>query len=264
MTCYNDESFVGTAIESLLHQTFAIDTIIICDDCSTDSSWEILTEYKKKNPDTLVIAQNEKNMGTTATRNKLTTFIPKDTVYVVILDSDDIALPSRVEAQIKYLETNSSVSAVNSDIQIVDESNRVIGVKKHRPQKNLRRYALRWNPFAQSAMTLRWADWKSALPYDEALERGEDYDMWLKMLSNGQRIDIFPETLVQFRVHQGQGKWKKSQLSMRAYATVRLRYLFKKDFFSVTALLITAGYLVASLMPKRVMLLFYTKIYVQK
>lgn len=263
MTCYNDEKYVAVALKSLLEQTSPPDVVFVIDDASTDDSWNILQALSKEYT-SLHISQNKQNIGTVKSRNKLLGLIPEQTDYIVILDSDDVARLDRIEKQVLYLDSHPYVSAINSDIEIINQFGEVVGTKKHRPLTPTTGQAICWNPFAQSAMTLRWQDWQKIGIYDETLRRGEDYDMWLRMLERGQIIEILPQVLVQFRVHEGQGKWQKSQISMREYARVRARYLFKPGFFSVKALVITLGYFAASFIPAKIMLWLYTHLYARK
>ena len=48
MTSYNRASFVANAIESVLASTYTNFEFIICDDCSTDGTYEIEKEYAKQ------------------------------------------------------------------------------------------------------------------------------------------------------------------------------------------------------------------------
>ena len=50
MTTYNGEKFLREQIDSILNQTYQNLEIVICDDCSTDHSLEILKSYEKKYP----------------------------------------------------------------------------------------------------------------------------------------------------------------------------------------------------------------------
>ncbi len=263
MPCYNDAAYITKAIESLLTQSRPPEAIIVLDDASTDDSWHILQQLDAQHP-TLLIARNAQNIGTVKTRNKLFDLVPSNTTYVALLDSDDRALPSRLKAQVKYLEEHPFVTGINSDIEIINHQGEVIGTKSHKLSKDIRRSAIKWNPFAQSAMMLRWSEWQKVGKYDEALKRGEDYDMWLRLLSKGHLIDIIHTPLTQFRVHEGQGKWKQSQLSMREYARVRARFLFKPGFFSLKALGITCLYYFASLLPSSFVVWCYTHLYVKR
>ena len=47
MSVYNGEDYLSEAIESVLNQTFKSFELIIINDCSTDSTPEILSKYEK-------------------------------------------------------------------------------------------------------------------------------------------------------------------------------------------------------------------------
>ena len=263
MTCYNDKEYVGLALDSLLKQSRVPDSILVLDDCSTDGSFELVQEYARTYKQ-IEVHQNQVNQGTVATRNKLLELVPPHTDFVVILDSDDISLPQRIEIELDYLEQNPDKAGCTGAMEIIDTRGVVIGEKVHSISGNISRYALCWNPFVQSAMMLRWSDWQEVGEYDSSLKRGEDHEMWLRMLSRGMELGVLTDIVVQYRVHPAQGKWAQSQESMRSYARVRARYLFKAQFFSSKALGITLAYWVASLVPGSVMIWIYKNIYARK
>ena len=62
MVTYNGEKFLREQLDSILRQIYTDFELIICDDCSTDGTWEILTEYAKKDS-RIQIYQNESNLG---------------------------------------------------------------------------------------------------------------------------------------------------------------------------------------------------------
>ena len=47
MATYNGEKYLREQIDSILNQTFKDFNLIICDDCSKDSTKDILEEYNK-------------------------------------------------------------------------------------------------------------------------------------------------------------------------------------------------------------------------
>ena len=47
MPVYNGEKYLRQSIESVLNQTFKDWNLIIVDDCSTDSSTDIMNEYAR-------------------------------------------------------------------------------------------------------------------------------------------------------------------------------------------------------------------------
>lgn len=60
---YNQEKFIGRALDSILVQKEYVHEIIILDDCSTDNNWEVVQNYAKKYPNLIKPIQNEVNIG---------------------------------------------------------------------------------------------------------------------------------------------------------------------------------------------------------
>ena len=62
MTTYNGEKYLKEQINSILNQVYKDFELIICDDCSNDSTWEILTEYEQLDK-RIKIYRNDQNLG---------------------------------------------------------------------------------------------------------------------------------------------------------------------------------------------------------
>lgn len=97
---YNKEKYIEKALKSILNQTFTDFEVLIVNDCSTDKSLEIASEFVSEK---IQIIQHEKNSGLAATRN---TGIKKaKSNYVTFLDADDLWKPYFLE-KIYYLIQN--------------------------------------------------------------------------------------------------------------------------------------------------------------
>ena len=83
---YNVEDYICDAINSLINQTLKDIEIICVDDCSTDSSYELLTSFKKKD-NRIKVLRNTKNTGVGYSRNKALKIAKGE--YISFLDSDD-------------------------------------------------------------------------------------------------------------------------------------------------------------------------------
>ena len=68
MPVYNGEKYLRQSIASVLNQTFQDWNLIIVDDCSTDSSLEIMNEYVKAD-DRIQVIHNEVNSKIPASLN---------------------------------------------------------------------------------------------------------------------------------------------------------------------------------------------------
>lgn len=103
LPAYNAEKYIKEAIDSILNQTFADFELLICDDCSTDYSREIINTYKVDKR--VKIIENKLNKGKNASVNSLLKLCKGK--YLTIHDADDISHASRFERQISFLENNA-------------------------------------------------------------------------------------------------------------------------------------------------------------
>ena len=85
VSCYNIEKYVERAINSVLNQTFTDYELIVVDDCSTDSTVEIVKNMQNEK---IEIYSGTKNSGTAgATRNIAIDKAKGE--YIIFLDGDD-------------------------------------------------------------------------------------------------------------------------------------------------------------------------------
>ena len=83
---YNVEEYLKECLDSIINQTLEEIEIICIDDCSTDSSYNILEEYAKKD-NRIILLENKENMGVGYNRN---IGIKKaQGEYISFIDSDD-------------------------------------------------------------------------------------------------------------------------------------------------------------------------------
>lgn len=87
MATYNGERFIKEQIDSILRQTIQNIEIVICDDCSTDNTWEILKEYANID-NRFKIYRNETNIGFVRNFDKVISLCQGD--YIALSDQDDI------------------------------------------------------------------------------------------------------------------------------------------------------------------------------
>lgn len=97
--CYNSETFVETAVRSVLNQTCSPENIICVDDGSTDDTYDLLQSIQKDN-DNLIIHSQE-NQGICGARNTGLEMATGE--YIAFLDHDDVLHPSKLEHQAKLI-----------------------------------------------------------------------------------------------------------------------------------------------------------------
>lgn len=107
---FNKESFVADSIKSILNQTFTDFEILIIDDCSTDNSLEVASQFETEK---INVIRHKTNKGLSASRN--TGIRNAKGRYIAFLDADDIWKPEFLE-KINYLInqfTNAKLFATN-------------------------------------------------------------------------------------------------------------------------------------------------------
>jgi len=96
---YNQERFIREAVEGAISQTYSPLEIILSDDCSTDRTFEIMTEMAEayKGPHEIILNRNERNLGLVQHVNHVCLGLSHGEL-VVLAAGDDISVQERVEA----------------------------------------------------------------------------------------------------------------------------------------------------------------------
>lgn len=101
---YNQEQYIEECLKSILSQLEYIYEIIISDDCSTDTTFDIITRYKNRYPQTIKVYQNEKNIGIFPHLNKITQYITGD--FVNLVAGDDLLPPNILAGYTNFIQKN--------------------------------------------------------------------------------------------------------------------------------------------------------------
>ena len=119
---YNGEKYLREQLDSILNQTYKNIRLIISDDCSKDSTPQILEEYRKKDKRIELYFQKE-NIGVV----KGVEFLLKKvkSKYYMLSDQDDVWLPIKVEKSIETLKKQNA-DLVFGDLEVVDENLKTI------------------------------------------------------------------------------------------------------------------------------------------
>lgn len=113
---YNRASIVSRAIDSALSQTYSNIEIIIVDNNSTDSTWDILLKYKQRDS-RIKIFKNETNIG--PVRNWLRCINESSGKYIKFLWSDDTIAPTFIGETTAILENNPLIGFTYTKVDII-------------------------------------------------------------------------------------------------------------------------------------------------
>lgn len=234
MCTYNRAHTIVQAIDSVLNQTYTDWELIILDDCSTDTTEEILKPYLT---DVRIrYIKNEQNLGITKNRNKALSL--SKGIYVAVLDSDDYWIDStKLEKQVSALDTDMSCALVGTYMHIVDQENTFIK-KVTYPTSNtyIHKTLLLKNMFCHSSVMYRKDIVQTLGGYDESLAIWEDYDLWLRIGIQHTYINI-PIYGVAYRIHTHQSNSDKKQIGKDTQRQIIERYKDTYPYYHLARIL---------------------------
>ena len=119
MPAFNVYNYIEESIDSILNQTESDFELLICDDGSTDGTYEIL-QRKLSEDKRIKLYKNSKNLGNLKTTNFL--FKECKGRFIGIQDADDISINTRLKLLCSELEKDSDLYLVGSNYLITDEN----------------------------------------------------------------------------------------------------------------------------------------------
>lgn len=201
MSVYNGETYLAEAIESVLHQTFENFELIVINDCSCDSTGDILTEYASKDS-RIKVHNNEVNLRLPASLNKAISLCQGK--YIARMDADDICLPDRLAKQYKFMEEHPDVAL--SSCRFMTMKNGVYasgGAGGRCDSEALRAMLLVANPILHPGVIAK-AEVMKQMCYDTSLTCTEDLELWTRISMAGLKMQLLPECLMLYRLHDKQ------------------------------------------------------------
>lgn len=114
---YNREKALKRCVESILNQDYRDIEVILVDDGSKDSSFEIISEFAEK--DDRVIAVHKENSGVSSTRNRALSMASGD--YIQFLDADDWIPFDSTKLLVREMEENDVEMVIGDFYRVVDD-----------------------------------------------------------------------------------------------------------------------------------------------
>lgn len=119
MTTYNGEKYIRAQLESLRDQTLAPDEVVIFDDCSTDSTAELVRAFIADNGLThWRFTVNSQNIG--FVRNFYQTVDAASGDYIFLCDQDDEWKPDKIEGMVAVFKAHPYVQALCAGFEMID------------------------------------------------------------------------------------------------------------------------------------------------
>lgn len=211
MAVYNCADTISDAIESILNQTYNDWEMIICNDCSTDNTFEIVKKYADKYKDKIILIENEQNMKLPASLNHCLKYATGK--YVARMDGDDISYPERFEKQIEFLKNHPNIDLVGTGMTVYN-GKEIIG-QVTRPEM-VDKNSLRLQPcFCHATiMTYKYVyDKLKGYSLEKRALRAEDVDLWFRFFAAGFNGANIPDLL--YQVTDDEAAYKRRKFLLR-------------------------------------------------
>lgn len=237
MPVYNEEKFLGEAIESVLNQTMQDFEIIIVDDLSTDKTLDIANEFSKKDSRIKVYQLEKKGYRSGACNYAIRHSAGK---YIAFLDGDDLYAPDKLLLETKFLNENLEIDLVYGTVKLFGKDNRN-NIPLEQGGKDLRDVLIERSK--EDLSDLRVGDFlglKGAIPgaspmlrknvfdeceFDENLKRTQDYDLWFQMIGKNYKFgELKGGPRYFYRIHEDQSILNKGEMDKaRDYILKKLK-----------------------------------------
>ncbi len=194
---HRDDNLLAEAMNSILNQTYENIEILLLDNSIQGISKSRFTDprvmVKRTKPEWSL--SKVLNVGIELSKGK----------FIARMDADDIAAPTRIEKQAKFLEINHQIGVLGTAVTILSEVSKgkwENGSVLRQPQSHdeISKKMFIKNPFFHPTVMLR----RSVLPnnpYNEKYIRAQDYRLWVKLYGKTNFANL-SESLLTYRFHQ--------------------------------------------------------------
>ena len=219
---YNGEKFIGTAIESVLTQTWTDFELYVIDDASTDGT---LDRVRRFNDPRLRIIINETNVGHEGNWNRVVREARGE--FIKLLPCDDVLHPDCLRKQVEIFDNpaNSSVVLTCCSRNIIDTNGRIL-IKRSFRNRRGRIQGLRAVRESVRSGTNLIGEPGAVLMKSDILPRAGlfsaanfyviDLDLWARILLYGD-LFVLPEPLCSFRVASGSASIRVASTQSRDF-----------------------------------------------
>ncbi len=195
---YNVATYIGEALASVFEQTSACYEVIVINDGSPDTEQleQVLDPYGER-----IVYLKQENRGAAAARNAGLRAARGE--FVAFLDADDYWLPTYLEAQIALLE-RSRADVVYSDALLFGDPRvaglTFMGMAPSRGEVTPESILAVDVGILTSAVVARKKPIFEVDLFDEAIRRGQDFDLWLRLAKHGVKFAYQYKVLLHHRV----------------------------------------------------------------
>ncbi|WP_088032400.1 glycosyltransferase family 2 protein [Evansella clarkii] len=225
---YNSEKFIRHTIDSVLAQTYSNWEMIVVDDCSTDRTVEIVTEFMEKD-NRIKLVQLKENKGPALTRNTAIKYARGR--YLAFLDSDDQWLPEKLQRQLVFMKKND-IAFSYTNYEFIDEDGTPTNKFTQIPDVVDYKDLLKQNIIG--CLTVMLDINKTGKIEMADIRSRQDYTTWLSLTKRGFKAYGIKETLAKYRLVENSlssNKVKMAKQNWKVYREVERLSVIKSLWY---------------------------------
>lgn len=193
---YCHEKYVDALLNSLINQTYPNIELVIIDDCSKDSTYQLLLNREmelKERFSRVVISQNDQNLGVVRTINKLISLTKGK--YIKTIASDDIILKDGIKKLVEFFEQHQEYDLIFSNGLFIDENDGYPLTKQKeykrcyteipRIEDDLFQKLLGQNMIIAASVLIKRSTYEKFGLHDENFY-SEDWEFWVRVAEKGK------------------------------------------------------------------------------
>lgn len=184
MGIYNCAATLRESVACIQNQTYKDWELILCDDGSTDDTYEVAQNIALKDA-RIIVLKNEKNVGLAMTLNHCLSVAKGE--YLARMDGDDTCPNDRFEAELNFLEQHPEYALVSGWMECYDNEG-VYGRIKYQETPDFQSF-ISGSQFCHAASMIRKSVLERLGGYctTRETERVEDYDLWVRLYAAGYK-----------------------------------------------------------------------------
>lgn len=231
----NGRSYLDDALDTLLSQSFTDFEVIICDDGSSDGSYEILERFASEDK-RIKLVKNNRKLGLFGNYNRCLEKAQGE--YIKPFAQDDLLHPEILSRSFEVLEENPTVSLVSvgrrlisADGELIDDRNLpkssdiVEAEVPHTGSTVIQKCLFPLINYLGEPSSVMFRQSAKGVGFDQNFYHIGDIEYWMRILLEGDYYFI-PEDLCYFRNHQKSASVANSLQLLSAVDIVRLSKKF--------------------------------------
>lgn len=226
---FNAEQTLERAVRSVLNQTFSNFELILVNNISTDDSTNIA--WLLEGEDKRIKLSSEHRKGVSHAANNGNRIAKGE--YIARMDADDLWYATKLEKQVELLDNNPQIGVASCLVNHISHNENTEGLKKYVDWVNSIKSSdeIYLNRFIESPIinpTVLYR--RELLEWYGGYIQGdfpEDYDMWLRWLDMGVKMEKVPEILFNWYDSDNRLTRTDERYSTNAFYQIKAEHLSK-------------------------------------